>query len=72
MAYGSCGSKNQTEFGAEINVHFPGLKGLEKPAALAFPMLVVRIVCRFLEFTIAETVLRLLGMSAAARFKAAQ
>ncbi len=66
MACRSCGSENQTEFGAETNIHFPGRKGLDRPAVLAFPMLVVCLDCGFTEFTIAETELRLLGEGVAA------
>ena len=28
----SCGSDNQNKFDAEINIHFPGLKGMNLPA----------------------------------------
>jgi hypothetical protein len=31
MACRSCRSENQTEVGAEMNIHFPGRKGLDKP-----------------------------------------
>jgi hypothetical protein len=41
MACTSCGSKKLKDFGAEINIHFPGLKGLDKPAFFVFPKLVV-------------------------------
>jgi len=66
MACGSCGSQNQTEFGAEICIHFPGLKNLDKPAVLVFPKLVVCLNCGFAQFTLPETELRLLRESAAA------
>jgi hypothetical protein len=66
MACRSCESENQTEFGAEINIHFPGRKGLDKPAVLVFPKLVVCLDCGFTQFTIPETELRLLGEAAAA------
>lgn len=66
MACRSCGSENQTDFGAEISVHFPGRKGLDKPAVLAFPRLVVCFDCGFTQFTLAETELHLLGKGAAA------
>jgi hypothetical protein len=41
MACRSCGSENETGLGSEINIHFPGLKGLDEPAVLAFPKLLV-------------------------------
>lgn len=65
MACRSCGSENQKEFGAEINIHFPGRKFLDKPAVLVFPKLVVCLNCGFAEFTLPETELRLLGEAAA-------
>jgi hypothetical protein len=47
-----CGSRNQTEFNAEINVHFPGLKNVDKPAVLVFPKLLLCPDCGFTEFTL--------------------
>jgi hypothetical protein len=55
-----CGSHNQTEFNAEINVHFPGLKNVDKPAVLVFPKLLLCPDCGFTEFTLSETELHLL------------
>jgi hypothetical protein len=66
MACRSCGSENQTEFGAEINFHVPGRKGWDKPPVLVFPRLVVCLDCGFTQFTLPETELRLLGKGAAA------
>jgi len=62
----SCESDNQTEFGAEMLIHFSGLKNLDKPAVWVFPKLVVCLDCAFTEFTIPEAELRLLGEGAAA------
>ena len=56
----SCGSHNQTEFNAEINVHFPGLKNVDKPAVLVFPKLLLCLDCGFTEFTLSESELHLL------------
>jgi hypothetical protein len=61
----SCASENQTEFGAEINIHFSGRKNLDKPAVLVFPKLLVCLDCGFTEFTLEETDLRLLSKAAA-------
>lgn len=64
MACKSSGSGNQNEFGAEINIHFPGLKNLDKPAVLVFPKLVVCLDCGFTEFNLAEAEMPLLRKSA--------
>jgi len=64
MTCRSCGSKNQAEFGAEINVHLP--RELNKPAVLAFPRLVVCLDCGHAEFNIPSTELRLLRERGAA------
>ena len=37
MTCRSCGSENQTKFSAEINIHFLGLKNMDKSAVLVFP-----------------------------------
>jgi hypothetical protein len=60
MACRSCGSENQTEFSSEINIHFPGLKNVNKPADLVCPKLAVCLDCGLTEFAIAEKELRLL------------
>jgi len=55
----ACGSHNQAEFNAEINVHFPGLKNVDMPAVLVFPKLLLCLDCGFTEFTLSETELHL-------------
>jgi hypothetical protein len=62
----SCGSNQQNEFDAEINIHFRGLKELDQPAILVFPQLFVCLNCGFAEFTVSETELRPLAKRAAA------
>jgi hypothetical protein len=56
----SCGSNNQTEFNAEINIHFLGLKNLDKPAVLVFQKLLLCLDCGFTEFTLKGSELLLL------------
>jgi len=65
MACRSCGLENQIGFGAEINIHFPGREGLNRPTVLAFPKLLVCENCGFAEFNMPETELRLLKKGAA-------
>jgi hypothetical protein len=66
MTCRSCGSENQTKFSAEINIHFLGLKNMDKSAVLVFPKLLVCLDCGFTEFITAETELPLLGAGVAA------
>ena len=66
MACKSCKSDNQREFGAEINIHFPGREALDKPAVFVFPKLLLCLRCGFTEFTITEAELNRLGEGAAA------
>jgi hypothetical protein len=49
-----CGSEDQTEFSAEINVHFQGHGERDKGAVLLFPKLLVCLGCGFTEFVISE------------------
>ena len=61
----SCGSQLAGTFPAEIAIHFPGLKGLDKPHVWVFPALVVCLNCGHTEFPIPEHTLRLLKRDAA-------
>jgi len=61
MACKSCQSQNQRNLDAEIGIHFPGLKGLDKPLVFVFPKLLVCLNCGFTEFAIPETELRKLA-----------
>jgi len=66
MACSSCASEKQTEFVAEMSIHFPGRKGLDKPVVWVFPKLVVCLGCGLTLFTIPEADLRLLENGIAA------
>lgn len=65
MACKSCISENQQYFNAEINLHFPGLKNLDKPTVWIFPRLLVCMNCGFTEFSIPEAELRRLAVGVA-------
>ena len=60
-----CQSGKQRKFSAEMLIHLPGLKGLEKPPVWAFPKLVVCLDCGFTELKLEENELRLLVESSA-------
>jgi hypothetical protein len=66
MTCKSCRSDKQSKFIAEIAIHFPGLKGIEKPHVIVFPELLVCLSCGNAEFDIPETQLRLLAKGDAA------
>lgn len=44
-----------------MNIHFPGMGGLDKPTVWAFPKLLVCLDCGFTEFQVEESELRLLA-----------
>jgi hypothetical protein len=54
MACESCGSANETKFGAEVNIHFPGPMNLDEPGFFVFPKLAVCLDCGFTQFTLPE------------------
>ena len=65
MVCNSCGSDQQGKFGSEIDIHFPGLKHVNKRPVLVFPELVVCLNCGKAEFTIPKDELTLLAESLA-------
>ena len=56
-----CDTGNEAEFAAEVNVHFPGLKNLDKPSVFVFPKLLVCLDCGSSRFTTPKTELALLA-----------
>jgi len=57
----SCKSLNQSKFTAEIAIHFPESKNIDKPVAWLFPDVVVFLNCGTAEFAVPEAELRLLS-----------
>jgi hypothetical protein len=51
MSCKSCQSQNQRNLNGEIAIHFPGLKGLDKPIVWVFPKLLVCLDCGFTQFS---------------------
>jgi hypothetical protein len=45
-----CASSNQTEFVAEVHIHFPEFENSGKPGVLIFPKLLVCLDCGFASF----------------------
>ena len=62
----SCGSVNQSKFTAEMAIHFPGLKNIDKPVVWVFPELVVCLDCGTAQFAVPEAELRQLAKGDAA------
>jgi predicted nucleic-acid-binding Zn-ribbon protein len=60
-----CAYGNRVEFSAEINIHFSGLRNLDRPSVLVFPKVLVCLNCGFAEFTIPEKELPHLAQGAA-------
>jgi hypothetical protein len=59
----ACGSINQKKFSAEMGIHFPELKDIDKPVVWVFPEVVVCLNCGSAEFAIHEAELRQLEQS---------
>jgi hypothetical protein len=54
MSCSKCASDKQTVFNGEVAIHFPGLKGLDKPIVWVFPSLRVCIACGLAQFIVPE------------------
>jgi predicted nucleic-acid-binding Zn-ribbon protein len=67
MSCKACGSTNQRKFTAEMDIHFPGMKNVDRRPVLVYPELSVCINCGNAEFTIPKTELELLATGTAAK-----
>jgi len=56
-----CASGNQAEFGAEVLIHFPGLKNLDQLPVWVFPKLLICLDCGSARFITPEGALALLA-----------
>jgi hypothetical protein len=61
MSCALCESSNQAEFISEMNIHFHGLRNIDKPGVLLFPTLLVCLDCGFSRFTTPKSELALLA-----------
>ena len=62
----SCGSIHQKKFSAEVGIHFPELKDIDKPVVWVFADLVVCLDCGTAGFAVREEELRQLAKGDAA------
>jgi hypothetical protein len=60
MSCFSCTSRNEAEFAAEVNVHFPGCQEFGQPGIFVFPKVLVCLDCGFSRFTTPDKELALL------------
>jgi hypothetical protein len=51
MSCAFCTSSNQTEFPAEVNIHFPDLRDADQLAVFVFPRILVCLDCGCSSFT---------------------
>ena len=61
-----CASVNQKKFSAEMGIHFPELKNVDKPVVWVFPEVVVCLDCGTAEFAVPEAELGQLAKGDAA------
>jgi hypothetical protein len=60
MSRDKCACENHREFNGEVAIHFPGIKGLQKPVVWLFPKVRVCLDCGYADFTIPEIELSVL------------
>lgn len=61
MACKVCHSESQSQFNAEIAIHFPGLQGQDKPIVWVFPQLLVCLSCGIAQFAVPHAQLSMLA-----------
>jgi hypothetical protein len=61
MSCRSCNSGRQSEFTAEMIIHFSGLENTNQPGVWVFPKLLVCLDCGFSQFAVPESELALLA-----------
>lgn len=66
MACKRCSSERQSKFNSEVNIHFPGREGWDKPTVWLFPEVMVCLDCGLAEFSIPEAELQALAEEGAA------
>jgi hypothetical protein len=69
MACKSCRSVTQSNFKAEMVIHFSGLENLHKPVVWVFPELTICTDCGTAQFVVPEVELRLLTEDGTARVR---
>jgi hypothetical protein len=67
----SCQSLNTSVYPAELNIHHPGMEGLDKPTVWAFPHLLVCRDCGVTQFSLSSNQLRELSEPDSSRSEAA-
>jgi len=66
MTCRSCGSYNHSKLTGEIAIHYPGLKGIDKPPVWVFTPLSMCVNCGATEFVVPEAQRRVLANDKAA------
>ena len=65
MACISCKSTRVSAFPAELNIHHPGIEGIDMPTVWVFPTLIICADCGLVQFTLATEQVRELGLQSA-------
>ena len=60
MSRDKCACENQREFNGEVAIHFPRIKGLQKPIVMIFSKVRVCMDCGYADLTVSERELSVL------------